>query len=170
MLKASDYYWVCDMYPAMSIIWGSISVWVGWITMQINVSQLLKEPVGSERDYQINDTLDIMDNDSSSMVQGNIRLTRTDRSILVKGNFNTTVELACARCLDVFVCPLTLSFEEEYIPASNIASGDFLPPSDESGLFRIDDNQVIDLTEAIRQYALMALPMKPLCRQDCSGL
>ena len=137
--------------------------------MQINVSQLLKEPVGSGRDYQISDTVDIMDN-GSSMVQGNARLTRTDRSILVKGKFSAMIELACARCLDVFGCPLTLSFEEEYIPASDIADGDFVPPSDEPGLFSIDDNHFIDLTEAIRQYALIALPMKPLCRQDCSGL
>ena len=138
--------------------------------MQINVSQLLKEPVGSERDYQISDTVDIMGNGSSSMVQGNVSLTRTNRSILVKGKFNIMIELACARCLDVFGCPLTLSFEEEYIPASDIAGGDFIPPSDEPGLFTIDDNHFIDLTEAIRQYALIALPMKPLCRQDCSGL
>ena len=138
--------------------------------MQINVSQLLKEPVGSERDYQISDTIDIMDNGSSSMIQGNVRLTRTNRSILVKGKFNIMIELACARCLDAFGCPLALSFEEEYIPASDIADGDFVPPSDEPGLFSIDDNHFIDLTEAIRQYALIALPMKPLCRQDCSGL
>jgi len=137
--------------------------------MQINVSQLLKEPVGSERDYQISDTVDIMDN-GSSMVQGNVRLTRTNRSILVKGKFSAMIELACARCLDVFDCPLTLSFEEEYIPASDIAGGDFVPPSDEPGLFSIDDNHFLDLTEAIRQYVLMTLPMKPLCRQDCSGL
>ena len=138
--------------------------------MQINVSQLLKEPVGSVRDYQLNDTIDIMDNGSSNMVKCNIRLTRTNRSILVKGNFNTEVELACARCLDVFSCLITMSLEEEYVPASDIISGNFIQQPEEPDTFTINDNNFIDLTEAIRQYSLMTLPMKPLCRQDCSGL
>ena len=138
--------------------------------MQINVSQLLKEPVGSERDYHLSDTVDIMHNGSSSMVQCNVRLTRTNRSILVKGNFDTEVELTCARCLDIFSCPITMSFEEEYVPTSDIAGGDFIQQPEEPDTFTINDNNFIDLTEAIRQYSLMALPMKPLCRQDCSGL
>ena len=32
------------------------------------------------------------------------------------------------------------------------------------------DHHVIDLTEAICQYALLAAPMKPLCHNDCAGL
>jgi uncharacterized protein len=113
--------------------------------MQINVSKLLKEPVGSERNYQVSGTINIMDNGKSSKV-------------------------ACARCLKMFGCPLVLDFEEEYFPTSDIASGDVLTPPDEPCCFTIDEYQVIDLTEAVRQYALMALPMKPLCRQDCAGL
>ena len=29
---------------------------------------------------------------------------------------------------------------------------------------------VLDLTEAMRQYILIAIPMKPLCREDCAEL
>ncbi len=86
--------------------------------MQINVSQLLKEPIGSERDYLINDSVNIMDNSSSSMVYGNVKLTCTDRSILIRGRLDTAVGLTCARCLDVFDCPLKLDFDEEYFPAA----------------------------------------------------
>ena len=138
--------------------------------MQINVSKLLKEPVGSERDYQVSGTVNIMENEKGSAVQGDVRLTRTNRSILVKGKLNTTIEVACARCLEICSCPLVLDFEEEYFPASDIYSGAVLPPPDEPGCFTIDEHQVIDLTEAVRQYALMAAPMKPLCREDRAGL
>jgi len=129
----------------------------------------MKEPIGSERDYQVSDTMDIMDNGNKIIVQGNVRLTRTNRSILVKGKFKTKVKFACARCLNEFSCTLTPEFEEEYLPIGEMASADFPAESDETGAFTIDDN-VLDLTEAIRQYALMATPMKPLCHQDCSGL
>jgi len=136
--------------------------------MQINVSQLLKEPFGAERDYKINGAVNIMENGSLNTVQGNVRLTRTNRSILVKGRLSTTVDIDCARCLSTFGYPVVLNFEEEYFPAQ-AASGFDLPP-DEDYLFTIDENRVIDLTEVIRQYALMAIPMKPLCSEDCKGL
>lgn len=142
---------------------------VVWIMMQIDVSQLLKEPVGSLRDYKVSGTVDLAD-DGSSRVQGEVRLTRTNRSILVKGKLYTEVELACARCLNLFSSPLVLSIEEEFFPVTDVASGVPLPPPDEAGYFTIDEHQVLDLTEAARQYALVAVPMKPLCRKDCAGL
>jgi uncharacterized protein len=138
--------------------------------MQIKVSQLIGEPIGSERDYKIHDNIDIMDNGDSIAIQGNVKLTRTDKSILVQGKFDTSVELTCARCLEIFNYPFELRFKEEYFSLSDLGSDRFSSKSDEVDLFSIDDDQVIDLTEAIRQYALMEIPMKPLCRQDCSGL
>ena len=136
--------------------------------MQINVSQLLKEPVGAERGYSIDGTVNIMENGSLNAVQGNVRLTRTNRSILARGKLSTTIYMECARCLNKFGCPVLVDFEEEYFPAHSISGFD-LPP-DEDNIFTINENRVIDLTETIRQYVLMAIPMKPLCSEDCKGL
>jgi len=136
--------------------------------VQINVSQQLKEPIGAIRDYRVSEIVDIVD--GSTLVQGEIRLMRTDRSILTKGTLRTEIERTCSRCLDLFTCPLTLNIEEEYIPSTDIFTGASLPLPDEPGWFTIDENNVLDLTEAIRQYALLATPMKPLCREDCAGL
>ncbi len=144
-------------------------VGVGWIMIQINVSQLLKEPVGSERKYRISDYVSIMENGSSNNVNGSLKLTRTNRSILAKAALDTKLELTCVRCLDIFSCPVEVDFEEEYFPVDNIYD-DFSPEYNESGTFTIDDDQILDLTEAIRQYMFMSLPMKPLCSQDCIGL
>ena len=36
--------------------------------------------------------------------------------------------------------------------------------------FRIDDQQHLDLSEAVRQYERSALPLRALCRPDCAGL
>jgi uncharacterized protein len=43
-------------------------------------------------------------------------------------------------------------------------------PEDEPGAFTIDRNNILDLEEAVRQYSTLAIPMKPLCREDCPGL
>jgi uncharacterized protein len=137
--------------------------------MQINVSQLLKEPIGSSRSYQVNVTLDVTDDGTKTKVEGEVRLMRTNRGILAQGKLDTEIKLTCSRCLSVFDCPLTLDLEEEYIPTIDVVSGAPLP-SLEPGPFLIDEHHVIDLTEAIRQCALLAAPMKPLCRENCAGL
>lgn len=138
--------------------------------MQINVSQLLKEAIGSVRNYEVSGAVDIADGGNGNPVQGEVRLTRTNRSILVKGKLYLTVDVACARCLSLFSYPLVLDIEEEYFPALDIVSGATLPSPDEPSSFTIDEHQVLDLTEAARQYAVTAIPMKPLCRNDCPGL
>lgn len=138
--------------------------------MQVNVAQLLKGDIGSVRDYEVNGTIDVTDNAKSSPVRGNISLTRTDRSILVKGVVDSEVELTCSRCLNPFNCPLTLSIEEEYFPTTDVNSGASLSSSADPDRFTIDEHHVLDLTEVLRQRALLVIPMKPLCREDCAGL
>jgi len=138
--------------------------------MQINVSQLLKEPIGSSRNYEVSEIVDVTGDGSGRKVQGEVRLLRTHRGALVKGELHAEVELTCSRCLSLFNFPVAINFEEEYLPTIDVVSGAPLPSPEEPGSFIIDEHHVIDLTEAIRQYTLLAMPMKPLCRQDCAGL
>ncbi len=136
----------------------------------MNVSQLLKEPIGSVRNYELNEIVDVAGDGTGIMVQGQVRLMRIDRGILVRGTLRTQVELTCSRCLSPFSSPLTFYIEEEYVPTVDVVSGASLAVPDEPGGFTIDEYHVLDLTEAVRQYVLMASPMKPLCREDCTGL
>jgi uncharacterized protein len=138
--------------------------------MQINVSQLLKESIGSFRKYKIDEAIDIAGDEHGSTVSGEISLLRTQRGILVRGELHTELELTCSRCLSAFNFPLNIRFEEEYIQTVDVNSGLPLEPSGEPGSFTIDEHHVIDLDEAIRQYALLTIPMKTLCRADCAGI
>lgn len=136
--------------------------------MCINVSGLLKSSIGSMRSYSMSDTINISGSDS--LVQGEVSLVRTDQGILVKAKLHTEVEVTCSRCLNLFSSPLTLNIVEEYFPIIDVNSGALLSLPDEPGYFTIDEQHTLDLTEAVRQYALLAIPMKPLCRDDCAGL
>jgi uncharacterized protein len=138
--------------------------------MQINVSQLLQEPVGSTREYEVDVVDEIIDDGKEYHVHGQCQLMRTQRSILVKCALDAEVELTCNRCLSRFRHPLKIKFEEEYLPTVDIHSGAPLPASEETSAFTIDEQHTLDLTEAIRQYSLMAVPMKALCDEDCAGL
>jgi uncharacterized protein len=138
--------------------------------MEINVSQLLKEPIGSSRKYKIDETLDIAEDKRDNTVSGEISLLRTQRGILVRAGLHTELEFTCSRCLSAFRYPLDISFEEEYIQTIDVNSGLPLETSGEPGSFTIDEHHIIDLKEAVRQYALLLIPMKPLCREECAGL
>jgi len=136
--------------------------------VQINVSQQLKSLIGTTRNYQVSETVNINNNDCP--VKGEIQLLRTDRGILVQARLGTKIELTCGRCLNPYGCPLTLNIEEEYLPTIDINSGAALSLPDDADYFIIDEQNILDLTEALDNYALLGLPMKPLCREDCAGL
>ncbi|MCK4368869.1 MAG: DUF177 domain-containing protein [Dehalococcoidales bacterium] len=138
--------------------------------MQINVAQQLRSSIGSIRDYEVKQVIDVIGDGKGSLVQGKVRLMRTDQGILVKGRLDIEVKLTCGRCLSLFGCPLALDIEEEYFPTTDVVSGAPLSLPEEFGGFTIDEHHELDLTEAIHQYALLAMPMKPLCREDCAGL
>jgi uncharacterized protein len=133
--------------------------------MQINVAQLVKDAVGSTRHYEIDEvTADGL------RVLGGLNLLRTNRSILVTGRLETVEAEVCSRCLEEFDQKLVLNIEEEYLlprSAGQVSPG---PPPGEPGIFSVDEDNILDLSEAIRQYALLSTPMKPVCRQDCAGL
>ena len=137
-------------------------------TLQINVAQLLKSLIGTTREYPVEEEVDIAG--KNRLVHGNVELTRSDRSILVHALLHVDVELNCGRCLSRFSKPLTLDIQEEYLPKINIYTGEALPQPEDNDAFVIDERNMIDLLDAVRQYASLAVPIKPLCKEDCAGL
>lgn len=133
----------------------------------VNVAQLLKEPVGSSRSYVIDATIH---EEVEGPVKGSVKLIHTSRGILIQGALAVEVELACSRCLNTFSYHLDFTAEEEFLPTIDVCSGLPLSLEEKSDEFTIDNKNILDLGELIRQYALLNLPMKPLCRPDCSGI
>jgi uncharacterized protein len=138
--------------------------------MEINVSQQLKAHVGNVREYEVSDVADIMGTGVSNLLEGKVKLTRTNRGILVYGKIHTRIPLECSRCVKTYNHQLNFDIEEEYFPVIDVNSGIFVEIPDEPGSFTIDEHHILDLNEAIRQNALLTIPMKPLCREDCGGL
>jgi uncharacterized protein len=69
--------------------------------------------------------------------------------------------MECVRCLVEFQQSLHAQFSELYAFNSRSAS--------ESGLIVPDDGN-IDLAPLVREYMLLEVPIRPLCRPDCKGL
>jgi uncharacterized protein len=136
-----------------------------------NVATLLRSPLGTTRDVTIDDAEPRFGPELSVIipVQGRARFLRTQSGVLVQGDVATTIEVECSRCLTVFPVDISAHVEEEFIPSTNVLTGEPLAPPDDEAL-RIDDRHILDLTETARQYLVTALPLQPVCRADCRGL
>lgn len=141
--------------------------------MQFNVAQLLKEPTGGTRKYEIHESLDDLDPELiiQEPITGRIKLTKIPHGILLVGTLNTLLEVNCSRCLEPFDLPLTIKLEEQFRPYHDLQTGASLPQeedADEATL--INEKNEIDLREVVRQALLLSLPALPVCQSECQGL
>jgi uncharacterized protein len=136
-----------------------------------NVSQLMRERVGSRREYRISEPSVVLERGASPIsLEGPVLLTRTQRGMLVQARLVTTVRDQCSRCLRDVEYPVRLEIEEEYFPTIDPVTGARLPDPEDPEAFRIDERHHLDLTGAVREYLVAAAVMQPLCRPDCAGL
>ena len=142
--------------------------------MLYNVSQLLMEPTGSTRRFQLDEPVPSTtapENPATGRATGNVRLLRTHHGLMVNATVNVQVQDTCARCLVPYDRRSTLALEEECYPTVDPATGRNMSPPDEAeGVVHIDTRQMLDLSDVLRQYLLTDQPLKTLCRRDCRGL
>lgn len=88
----------------------------------------------------------------------------------LEGTVRTELELPCSRCLEPFRMPIDAAFSLRYLPASEMTHAQEREVEEddlETSYYRDDQ---IDLNELMREQFYLALPMKPLCRDECKGL
>jgi uncharacterized protein len=138
---------------------------------RFNVSQLLQEPTGATRRYELDDEqLDLGDGRRVRPIKGHVRLTRTQNGVLADADIRGELQVECARCLTEETQPLEFPFSEEYYQTVVVNTGAALPKPEEPDVFLIDETHKLDLGDAMREYALLSVPMLPLCRDNCKGL
>ena len=112
--------------------------------------------------------------DFPAPVKTRLRAFRIGDIIEVEGIFETAVRLACGRCLKEFEIQLAsqiaLTYTCEHIENREDLSRDEIELSPEdAGLITFSGDR-IDLREGVQEQVVMALPVRPLCREHCRGL
>lgn len=137
--------------------------------MQFNVSQLLREPSGATRKYEVDEHLAPLEGGEALRVRGSVRMLKTGEGVWAGASLDSEVSCNCSRCLAGLKLPVHVEFEEEYFPIA-------LGRTEDRGLELVDESQyidhdhVLDLTPAVRQYLTLAVPMKPICKEECAGI
>jgi uncharacterized protein len=137
----------------------------------VNVAQLLKEQVGAYRVYDLSLDWFALDVDvMASDIRGQVRLTRIATGVLATGEVEGVGLVECVRCLEIYEQPFRATFDQEFRPTIDIRTGapvDAPDPLDDIGA--IDEAHELDIAEPLRQEALLELPMRPVCGEDCPG-
>lgn len=106
-------------------------------------------------------------------VTGSAAFSNTGRAIVVRGSFRTRVELECGRCLRPFELDVESPIEEALVMAglppelADEEETEEVPEEEQDPLF-VDS--IFDLEEYLRQSIVIAVPIKPLCSEECKGL
>ncbi len=137
--------------------------------MQFNASSLLQETTGAIREYDIDD--DVRIDGEPHHFTGHVRFDRTPKGILVRARMSGTSSDVCSRCLKPSIFDVRVDFDEMYYPSIDVHTGAHVDLEEGiEDVYRIDERHMIDLSEPVRQYWSMALPMAPLCDENCAGL
>jgi uncharacterized protein len=141
--------------------------------MKLDLSEIART-LGDRYHYEIKEPPIVDDTVVCTQpIGGKIDFTNTGSLIIAKGDFATAVQLQCSRCLADFSIPVSSPLDEQFeiadeeAPVDEEDSPEFESDNDLQSLFT---NYMLDITELIRQALILALPLRPLCREECSGL
>lgn len=88
--------------------------------------------------------------------------------VRVQGRVGATVPQTCSRCLEIFPARVDAPVDVRVVPRPATADSVELGADDLDVDFYQDDQ--LDVARVLETETTLALPMKPLCREDCRGL
>ena len=137
-----------------------------------NVAGLLGEPPGTAQNIVV--ACPALDPGSGPVqtrgITGELRLSRTNRGLLVRGRLSTAIALICSRCLGDIDCPVEIKLDDEALPSLDLGSGIPVETEDDADVLRLTDHHELDLGGVVRDAIALAEPIAPICREDCPGL
>jgi uncharacterized protein len=90
-----------------------------------------------------------------------LRLESVMEGVLVSGTATAPLTGECGRCLEPVSDTLTVDLQELYA---------YTDSDDQDEDVSRMEGDLLDLEPALRDAVVLALPLTPLCREDCAGL
>ncbi len=110
-------------------------------------------------------------------VRVDLKLRKSADKVSVRGMVETAVKLNCSRCLEGFSYDIDTDIDIVYQPFGKGAHEFVCREAGEGEELKRDDFRIATYTEPvlslggdIREAIHLAVPMKPLCSEECQGL
>lgn len=88
-----------------------------------------------------------------------------DGRVHVQGQLELDVEFQCARCLEPVKYAVVTPYDDVFMRAEATNA-----EQDQEEVAVVVEEDVIELDSYLDEHILLALPFKPLCKEDCLGL
>lgn len=141
--------------------------------MFLQIRQLQLEPIRFDETHQPG-TIDFFDSQLRQVAplaaKGKAELSGAMMEIRVRGHVNTTIEVACDRCLELALFPIDTDFSLLYRPTA------YSPEREEVNIETSEtevgfyEGEGLELTDVLREQVLLSMPMHRVCREDCKGI
>lgn len=141
-------------YSAMKINLAEFENFPAKKTLKAGTGEITLEAEGVDRVKSVVMDLDIQESDEEYFCQGSVK---------------TVVSLQCARCLEHFDQKAESAVDFIIRAQSKPSEQEQTIDNEDYVYFEGPDLQA-DLTDTIRQVILLAIPMKPVCSEDCPGI
>src|SRR6267142_1137205 len=92
------------------------------------------------------------------------------KDIRLQGDLSTSLELPCARCLELVIQNVVRKFDLLYRPLGTDAGHEELSVTVAEAEIGYYQGEGLLLEDALREQVLLSVPLKVLCREDCKGL
>jgi uncharacterized protein len=129
---------------------------------RINVGFIIHEEIGRNHDFPFEFNKIILDGDLElHNFDGVVNIGRTPQGLVVQAEFSAKTTLECVRCLNEFEHELNWSFTELYA---------FDKRSETESELILPEDAHIELDTLLREFAILEIPISPICKPDCEGL
>jgi uncharacterized protein len=133
--------------------------------LRVSVAEILGHP-GEYRDIRLDRPISGVRTALARVTEGpvhaELRAESVVEGILMTGTVRAGTVLSCARCLDEFPSQVSLELCELFAGLGHESSV-------EDEAYRVEGKEV-DLEPMLRDALTLALPLHPLCREECPGL
>jgi len=103
-------------------------------------------------------------------LQVHLTVVREYDHIRVSGKVATSLFLNCSRCLNGFQMDIGSPFTIFYIKDEGLGQDEDVELAEEDLITATYEGDEIDFTNEITEQVVLAIPIKPLCNEDCKGL
>ena len=141
------------------------------VTMQLDLSRIRQNQCQFEWLLKPSDVLQA---DSSyhivRPVDLEVELYKDKKKFRLIGHVLTELEISCSRCLELYRMPVDVDFDHHYLPAEEdleVAEAEVEEEELEISYYK---EELIDINTLLHEQFCLALPMKPLCIDNCRGL
>jgi len=100
-----------------------------------------------------------------------VRLSKSGHDVVVQGQVRAKLRVPCARCLQPTDVPIDAEVTALMVPTSalRMPAGEHELTADEADVVPYD-GETVALDDLVRDEILLAIPMIPLCSEDCPGM